>query len=161
MELPARLLVGLIGLVLFGLLARDDARLLRARLGVPPSWLFVATAATVAAGLVHLALTPDHWEENPAYGAFFLVAGVAQLVLASLLIRPEVGFGVATVAAVTNVVLVVTYLATRLVPPLGADLPEPLDWLGVVTVAAEAVAVAVGVVVARRLAGGGRATAPP
>lgn len=163
MELQPRLLVGLIGLVVFGLLALDDARRLRDRVGVPAPWLFLAIGATVAAGLIHLALTPDHWDENPVYGAFFLGAGVAQLVLASLLTRPDVGLGVTVVAALTNLGLVATYVVTRLVPPFGADLPEPLDWLGVLTVVAEAVAAVVGVVVSRRLAAAGRRrlTTPP
>jgi hypothetical protein len=161
MDVPARLLLGAVGLLAFALVTLDDARLLRDRLGVPAPWLFVATDATVVAGLIHLALTPDHWDENAAYGAFFLVAGVVQLVLASLLTRPGVGLGLAAVATVTNLALVATYVVTRLVPPFGADLPEPLDWLGLVTVGAETVAAAVGFVVARRLADAARLTARP
>lgn len=47
-------------------------------------------AALLAAGGVHLWLTPEHVEESPIVGAGFLAAGILQLLLAiAILCRPS------------------------------------------------------------------------
>jgi hypothetical protein len=53
-------------------------------------WLQLALAAvTFGAGVVHLLLVPEHLAENPLLGMGFLAAGVAQVVLAALVLaRP-------------------------------------------------------------------------
>ncbi|MBA3687329.1 MAG: hypothetical protein H0W81_00600 [Chloroflexi bacterium] len=47
-------------------------------------------AALLAAGGIHLWLTPEHFEESPIVGTGFLAAGILQLLLAvALLYRPS------------------------------------------------------------------------
>ncbi|MGH2688066.1 MAG: hypothetical protein ACRDKW_04565, partial [Actinomycetota bacterium] len=41
-----------------------------------------------AAGLIHLAAAPDHLGLSALHGSFFVVAGLFQLALAVLLVRP-------------------------------------------------------------------------
>jgi len=147
MDLWARALLGTMGLVIFGALAVGDARDLRRRAGVPVAWVLTATAATVLGGFVHLALTPEHWEQSVPYGLFFLAAGVGQLVLASVLTRPTAPTWVWTATVYANVFLVGVYVAARLGPAR-----EEVDVIGVVTVATELVAAAAGLLAARRLA---------
>lgn len=160
MGLSVRLVFGAAGLVAFTSLTIDDARLLRDRVGLPVSWLVLGTGATVVAGFIHLALTPEHWDEARLYGAFFLMSGVVQLVLASLLIRAGAGAGAAVALVGANLCMIAVYVGTRIVPPFGADLPEALDALGVVSVGAEGVAAMVGLTLARRLATFGAVRAP-
>ncbi len=145
-----RALLGVAGLVAFAAFAIADARALATRRGVPLAWVLLATAATTLAGFAHLALTPSHWDESAAYGLFFLLAGLAQLLLAAVMGRAA-GDRVWPTVVVVNLALVGIYAATRLVPPPGADAPEPVDAVGLVTVAAEVAAAAAGAIVARRL----------
>lgn len=160
MAVAIRLLLGVVGFVAFTTLAVDDARLLRDRVGLPMAWLLLGVAATVIAGLIHLTLTPEHWAEARLYGAFFLASGVAQLALASLLIRPHVGVAVAAALVAVSVILAMVYMGTRIVPPVGADVPEAVDTLGVATVVAELAAAMVGLSLARRLSAIGSVRAP-
>ena len=41
--------------------------------------LYAAATLSLLAGLIHLWVTPEHFEEWWGYGAFFLVAGAAQI----------------------------------------------------------------------------------
>src|ERR687884_675196 len=41
--------------------------------------LYAAAALSLLAGLIHLWVTPEHFEEWWGYGAFFLVAGAAPI----------------------------------------------------------------------------------
>jgi hypothetical protein len=88
------------------------------------------------AALVHLALTPEHYRETPVFGAFFAVVGTVQLGLAvRLLLRRDASWRVLHLLRLTSLVLLGTYIATRLVtPPLAPhDGAEPVDVLGVLT----------------------------
>jgi hypothetical protein len=88
------------------------------------------------AAVVHLALTPGHYRETPVFGAFFAVAGVVQLGLAGrLLLSAQASWRVLHLLRLTSLVLLGTYIATRLVtPPLAPDAgAEPVDVLGVLT----------------------------
>ncbi len=151
MGLAVRLLLGSAGFVVFASLTVEEARSQRDRLGLPVAWLLVGTSAAVLAGFIHLALTPEHWYEARLYGSFFLASGVIQLVLASLFVRPGPALWVAVAIAATNIFLIAVYAGTRIVPPIGAEQPEVLDAIGLVTVAAESVAAVTGLSLARRL----------
>lgn len=86
------------------------------------------------AALVHLALAPAHYRETPVFGAFFAVAAAVQLGLAvHLLRRRETSWRVLHLLRLTSLVLLATYIATRVVtPPLAPDAgAEPVDVLGV------------------------------
>lgn len=147
MELWGRALLGTVGLLTFAALAVGDARALRRHAGVPVGWVLAATASTVVAGFVHLALTPEHLDQSVPYGLFFLAAGVGQLVLASVLTRPSAPTWVWSASVYTNVFLIGVYVAARLGPAR-----EEVDALGLVTVAMELVAAGAGALAGRRLA---------
>lgn len=59
------------------------------RLRHGPVALVAAAAAVAVAGAVHLAVVPEHLEEYLAFGVFFAVVGIAQLLAAAVvLLRP-------------------------------------------------------------------------
>src|SRR4051794_41799630 len=49
--------------------------------------LVVAAALSLGAGLVHLEVTPVHWWQWWGYGAFFLLAGIGQVLYAATLVK--------------------------------------------------------------------------
>lgn len=100
----------------------------------PPRWsrlvVLVAAAATGLAGVIHLALTGEHFEEGPVFGYAFLAMGLYQVVLGGLLVaRPgplayKAGiWGSALIAA--------TYVTTRVLPAPTATAPEAITSIGV------------------------------
>ncbi len=89
--------------------------------------------ASATAGAIHVGLVPSHFARSPAVGVLFVVAGAAQLVLAT-------GVGVSPhrwwwprVFVLTAVASPVTYVGSRttVLPVFGR--PERLDALGVIT----------------------------
>lgn len=90
------------------------------------------------AAAIHLALTPEHFDERVVYGAFFLSASLFQLVLGwFLLFRPAPR--VYRAGAIGSLVLIATWIVTRAVaPPLspGGGV-EPVTLLGVLATGAE------------------------
>jgi len=108
-----------------------------------PARLLLGVLLGIAA-LVHLALTPEHYREEPAFGAFFGVAGAVQLFLAvRLLARPAASWRLLHLLRLTSLLLLATYIATRLVtPPLAPHAgAEPVDVLGVLAGGVELAAV--------------------
>lgn len=108
------------------------AGLARRPAAVVPEFRWAAGVGLAGAGLVHLALAPDHFAEGRFYGVFFLAAALAQLVATAAVVAwPTrsvlVGSGVLSVA------LVVIYFAFRLVPAPGAEVAESLDAAGLFT----------------------------
>jgi hypothetical protein len=95
--------------------------------------LYAAAALSLLAGLLHLWVTPEHFEEWWGYGAFFVVAGAAQILY---------------------VPIVVLYLLTRTVgiPLFGPEAGE-VEGFGLVDVSATAaelgIAVALGAALLR------------
>lgn len=76
--------------------------------------LYLAAAFSVVAALIHLLVTPEHFEEWWGYGAFFLVAAVAQAVYAPLVLRWP-NSGVLLLGISGNCAIVVLYVLTRVV----------------------------------------------
>jgi hypothetical protein len=74
--------------------------------------LYAAAALSLLAALVHLWVTPEHFEEWWGYGTFFLVCAVAQGLYAPILLRwpsrPILLLGVAG-----NLAVVILWLVTR------------------------------------------------
>jgi hypothetical protein len=101
----------------------------------------VVAALTVGlAGLIHLALSREHFEEQVAYGLAFTMLAVFQLGLALLLVtRPGPRVHQAGICGSGLTALV--YVATRLVPPPGSSAPEELDGLGIAATGFELAAV--------------------
>ena len=48
--------------------------------------LYAAAALSLLAGLIHLWVTPEHFEEWWGYGDFFLVAGAAQILYVPIVV---------------------------------------------------------------------------
>jgi hypothetical protein len=85
-----------------------------------------------AAGLLHLALVPEHLRQGASVGSFFLAAGLAQVTLAALAWRRTGALLVGAVLAVTGG-LVGLYGASRLwALPLGME-REEVDAIGLLT----------------------------
>jgi len=53
------------------------------------SWVVVLAGLLFIAASIHVVLTPEHFDEGPHFGAFFLATAVLQFGLAyTLLLRP-------------------------------------------------------------------------
>jgi hypothetical protein len=76
--------------------------------------LYAAAVLTLLAALVHLWVTPEHFEEWWGYGAFFLVAAAAQILYVPIvLLWPT---RIILLGGITgNLAIVVLYLLTRTV----------------------------------------------
>src|SRR5687767_5508735 len=115
--------------------------------------LYAAAALSLLAGLLHLWVTPEHFEEWWGYGAFFVVAGAAQILYAPIVVllptRIVLLGGIAG-----NLAIVVLYLLTRTVgiPFFGPEAGE-VEGFGFVDVCATAsevgIAVALGAALLR------------
>ena len=100
--------------------------------------LYTIAALSMVAALIHLWVTPEHFEEWWGYGAFFLVAAIAQGAYGvALLRRPRrllllLGLG-------GNLLIVALYLVTRTlgVPLFGPDAGE-IEGLGAMDLCATA-----------------------
>jgi hypothetical protein len=87
--------------------------------------LYAAAALSLLAGLIHLWVTPEHFEEWRGYGAFFVVAGAAQILYVPIvLLLPTRIVLLGGIAG--NLAIVVLYLLTRTVgiPLFGPEAGE-------------------------------------
>ena len=123
----------------------------------PKGVLYTVATLSLLAGLIHLWVMPEHFQEWWGYGTFFLVAAVAQVVYVPLLLRwPNRRILLLGIAG--NSAIVLLYLFTRVV---GVPLFGPEAWevegVGIIDVCATsseaAIVVALGVLVLWRLAG--------
>lgn len=104
---------------------------------------FVAALASLGAGLIHLAVTPDHWREWVGYGLFFVGIAVFQILWAGVVVRVPRS-GVVSLGLTANLASMVLWGASRVWgPPMGpnAGIPEPVGVSGMLTVLLEAVTV--------------------
>lgn len=112
----------------------------------------LAAAAALAAG-AHVPVIGEHLQEAPYMGVLFLVLTAACSLLAvAALVRDSAAVYVASAA--TCALAVAGYVATRVVafPMLADDVGNWLEPLGVVSIAAETVVVACGLLALRRRA---------
>ncbi len=76
--------------------------------------LYTVAALSMVAALIHLWVTPEHFEEWWGYGAFFLSAAIAQGAYGAVLLRwPR--RALLLLGVVGNLSIVVLYLVTRTV----------------------------------------------
>jgi hypothetical protein len=105
----------------------------------PAAWtgavLYATAAFSLLAGLVHLLVTPEHFEEWWGYGAFFLVCAVFQGAYAAVVLRwparPVLLLGVAA-----NLAVAILWLVTRTtgIPLFGPHVGE-IEGVGVLDLA--------------------------
>jgi hypothetical protein len=102
----------------------------------PGSALYPVAALSLIAGLIHLWVMPEHFEEWWGYGSFFLVAAVAQIGYGPLLLSwPNQTVLMLGVAG--NSAIILLYLLTRVVgiPLFGPEAGE-VEYVGFVDVCA-------------------------
>jgi hypothetical protein len=120
--------------------------------------LYTVAALSLVAALIHLWVMPEHFEEWWGYGAFFLVAAVAQVVYVPLLVRWP-NRSVLLLGIAGNSAIVLLYLLTRVVgiPLFGPEAGE-VEGVGIIDLCATsseaAIVVALGVLLLWRLARG-------
>ena len=75
--------------------------------------------ATIAAGVIHLVIIPEHWEHAPAHGLFFLLVGILQIGWGIIVWRKP-STELYYVGVVMAGWLIVLYVLTRVFPaPFG------------------------------------------
>jgi hypothetical protein len=130
----------------------------------PAAWpgavLYAAAALSLLAALVHLLVTPEHFEEWWGYGAFFLVCAIFQGAYAAVVLRwparPVLLLGVAG-----NLAVAILWLVTRTtgIPLFGPHAGE-IEGVGVLdlacTLAEAGVVVGLGALAMRGLETQGR-----
>ena len=95
-------------------------------------WLYAAAGLSVLAGLLHLIVMPEHFDEWLGYGLFFLVLALAQLVYSVLLLRRPSSRTVLVAGIVGNALIIGLWAVTRTVGiPLGPASGE-VEAIGVV-----------------------------
>src|SRR5579885_213465 len=103
-------------------------------------WRFVTILVVGLAGLIHLSLMREHFEEQFIYGLVFTALALFQFTLALLLgWRP--GPWVYRAGIWGSGIVVLIYVLTRLIPLPGASGPEEVDLLGIAATSLEIAAV--------------------
>ncbi|MBP8292696.1 MAG: hypothetical protein KAX65_07980 [Caldilineaceae bacterium] len=77
------------------------------------SWLYAAAGLSAAAGVVHLLVTPEHFEEWIGYGLFFLIAGLTQMLFAVVLLRQPANRALLLAGIAGNALIVALWVVTR------------------------------------------------
>jgi len=114
----------------------------------------VLAVLTIAAGLAHLPVVPEHLEEAPYMGALFVAFAVVASLTGALLLLLRQRLWLVDAAGVLCAAAVVTYAATRLVafPQIGDDVGNWLEPWGVVSIALETAVVVLAAVSRRAVA---------
>lgn len=108
-----------------GLDLAQAAQLAHADALSPDSSGGLVTALSVGAGLVHAAVTREHFDEHLAYGAFFASVGVAQIVWPVWVIRTR-SRAALTIGLVGTTGIVAIWVVSRALGlPVGPDAFEP------------------------------------
>jgi uncharacterized membrane protein len=94
------------------------------------------------AGLIHLLLAPQHWAHAPAHGAFFVVAGIAEIVW-SIAVWRRPSPTLYHIGLVGAGGLVVLWGITRILPAPFGHGPEPVETMALVCKASEGLSVVV------------------
>ncbi len=76
-------------------------------------WLYGAAVLSFVAGLIHLVVGPEHFEEWLGYGLFFAVATVAQVMYALLIVAWKPTRSLLLVGIIGNGLIIGLYLVTR------------------------------------------------
>lgn len=84
-------------------------------------WQYAAAGFSAVAGIIHVIVTPAHFEEWIGYGIFFLIAAAFQLLLAFVLVVAyPVRRGVLWAGILGNLAIIAMWVVTRTMGvPLG------------------------------------------
>jgi hypothetical protein len=101
----------------------------------------IASFALAAAGLIHLAVAPQHYAHAPAHGIFFAIVGLAEIAWAYFYFRqPSKELYYAGLALAAGLVLL--WALTRLIPAPFHGHAEAMDLGGIVCKISELVGLA-------------------
>lgn len=110
----------------------------------PPRRAALASAVTLAAGLIHAAAAVPHFGDDTLLGTGFMLVGWAQIVVAGLLLRRVASRRTAAAAVAIHLGALVALVVSRTVGlPVGHGGVEPMAFPDAVTAALEVVAVSV------------------
>lgn len=110
----------------------------------PPRRAVLASAVTLAAGLIHAAAAVPHFGDDTLLGTGFMLVGWAQIVVAGLLLRRVVSRGTAGAAIIIHVGALVALVVSRTIGlPVGHGGVEPMAFPDGVTAVLEVSAVSV------------------
>ncbi|MEP6817632.1 MAG: hypothetical protein ABI873_19010 [Marmoricola sp.] len=131
-------------------IATSQSKRLNLRLGAGVASIstrrrLLLAALSVAAGLAHFWVFPEHRAEWWGYGLFFLTAGLAQILFASLLLRSHRPARLVIAGIAGNLTILATYVISRTVGvPVGphAHDPEQVGRLDFITTLDEIILVA-------------------
>ncbi len=101
---------------------------------------YIPVLVIALAGLIHLGIAPEHYAHAPAHGAFFVLAGVAEILWALAFWRRPTPrryhLGLALAGG-----LIVLWAITRVLPAPFGHGPEPVNASGLVCKASELIGV--------------------
>ena len=101
---------------------------------------YIPVIAIILAGLIHLAVAPEHYAHAPAHGVFFVLAGVAEILWGLAFWRRPTPrryhLGLALAGG-----LIVLWAVTRVLPAPFGHGPEPVNASGLVCKASELIGV--------------------
>jgi hypothetical protein len=90
-------------------------------------------ALSIAAGVIHAAVVPEHLEEWWVFGAFFIITAVFQVVWAAVVVLRPAAIVYTNGALVNGAIIAVWALSRTLGLPIGPEawMPEPASTLDV------------------------------
>lgn len=89
-----------------------------------------ATLAVAAAGIIHIAVAPQHYEHAPAHAIFFVLAGIAEIIWAIVFLRRPTQSVYYVGLALTGG-LIVLWALTRVMPAPFHGHAEAIDLGGI------------------------------
>jgi hypothetical protein len=95
-------------------------------------WKRLALLSMFAAGVLHLAIIPEHWSHAPAHGLFFLGAGLLQIAWSAIYWRRPTS-GMLRSGFVVAFTLILLWAITRWLPAPFGHGPEHIDLPGLAT----------------------------
>ena len=105
----------------------------------PPVWTAVAVGGLIASAALHIGLAPAHFDESAIHGVFFFAASATAAIAAAAILawpsRPAY-----LVGAALSLALISIWAVFLLVPSPGVEMVEDVDLVGLLTKAAELLA---------------------
>jgi hypothetical protein len=100
-----------------------------------------AGVLSLVAGLLHLLVAPEHFDEWIGYGLFFVVVALAQLVYAQILVSPRLSRGWLAAGIIGHLFIIALYVVTRTVGIPAGPMAGEVEGLGFIDLLSKAVEV--------------------